>query len=83
MPTKPYQKGIENIPIREVITSFPIIVLVIRLEDDGVVDQIEFDYSKIDDKKHLGRITAWALMNGYYLEIMNKKDIDRPYVEEK
>lgn len=82
MPTKQYQKGIENIPIREVITSFPIIVFVIRLEDDEVVDQIEFDYSKIDDKKHLGRVTAWALLNGHYLEIMNKKDIDKPFVKD-
>lgn len=82
MPTKPYKKGIEQIPIREIITTFPIIVFVIRLEDDDVVDQIEFDYSKIEDKKHLGRLTAWALMNGHYLEIMNKKDVDQPFVKE-
>lgn len=86
MPTKQYRKGIEKIPpFGEIITTFPIIVLIINLETDDVVDQIELDYSRnaVNDKRKLGQLTYWALSNGYYLELMNKKDIDQPYVEEK
>lgn len=83
MPTKSYKKGIEQIPIHEIVTTFPIIVFIIRLEDDDVIDQIEIDYSKLEDKRRLGKLTYWALNNGHYLELMNKKDIDKEYVNEK
>ena len=82
MPTKPYKKGIEQIPIREIITTFPIIIFIVRLEDDEIIDQVEIDYSKIEDKKNLGKLTYWALTNGYSLEMMNKKDVDQPYAKE-
>jgi len=83
MPTKPYKKGIENIPIREIITTLPIIVFVVRLEDDEIVEQVELDYSKVEDKRHLGRISSWAFLNKHSIEIMAKKDIDQDYVENK
>jgi hypothetical protein len=85
MPTKTYNKGIEKIPIANIVTEFKIVVFIVNLETEDVVDQIELDYSRtaIDDKRRLGQLTYWALANGYYLEIMNKKDIDKPYVEDK
>lgn len=85
MAIKEYRKGIEKIPpLGEIITSFPIVVFIINLETDDVVDQIELNYSRtaVDDKKRLGQLTYWALSNGYYLELMSKKDIDKPYVKD-
>lgn len=84
MPTKQYKKGIERVPIFEVITSFPIIVFIVNIETNDVVDQIELDYSRtaVDDKRRLGQLTYWALTNGYYLEIMSKKDVDQEPVKD-
>lgn len=83
MPSKPYVKGVENIPIRQIITSFPIVAFIINLSNnDEIVDQIEIDYSKIEDKKHLGRITYWALANGYSIELMNKKDVEAEFIKD-
>lgn len=82
---KEYRKGIEKIPpLGEIITSFPIVVFIVNLETDDVVDQIELNYSRnaVEDKKRLGQLTYWALNNGYYLELMSKKDIDKPYVKD-
>lgn len=62
---------------REIITTLPIIVFVINIESDDVIQQIELDYAKIDDKKLLGRLSYWALTNGCYMELMNKKDVDK------
>lgn len=86
MSQKPYRKGIEKIPhFGEIVTEFKIIVFIVKLETDDVVDQIELNYSRtaVEDKRRLGAITYWALSNGYYLEIMNKKDVDLPYAEDK
>lgn len=82
---KQYRKGIEKVPhFGEVITEFKIIVFIVNLETDDVVDQLEINYSRtaVEDKKRLGALTYWALNNGYYLELMNKKDIDIPTIEE-
>lgn len=85
MPTKQYRKGIEKVPhFGEIVTEFKIIVFIVNLETNDIVDQIELNYSRtaVEDKRRLGALTYWALSNGYYLEIMNKDDVDKPYVKE-
>lgn len=85
MPTKQYRKGIEKVPhFGEIVTEFKIIVFIVNLETNDIVDQIELNYSRtaVEDKKRLGQLTYFALSNGYYLEIMNKDDVDKPYVKE-
>lgn len=81
MPTKEYKKGIEQIPIREIITTLPITVFIVRLEDDEIVEQLELDYSKPDDKKHLARISAWCFLNKHGVEMYKTTDIDQPEVK--
>lgn len=78
-----YTKGIEKIPLREIVVSLPIVVFVIDLQNnDNVVDQIDLDYSKPEDKKYLGVLSAWAFTNSHSLEIMSKKDAEAPHVKD-
>lgn len=70
-----YKKGVENLPLRQVNTSMPIMVYVINLKnDDEIVQEVQLDYASFEDRKHLGRITFWAVSNGHSIETMSLKD---------
>lgn len=70
-----YKKGVENLPLRQVNTSMPIMVYVINLKnDDEIVQELQLDYASFEDRKHLGRITFWAVSNGHSVETMSLKD---------
>lgn len=76
MPTK-YKSGIENLPLRQINTHCPIIVIVTDLETDEIVQTLELDYAKIDDRKWLGRLSFWAIMNSHSVETMSKADAEK------
>lgn len=65
-----------DLPLRQgIVSTLPIMVFVIDLRnDDNVINQIELDLGKPDDRKYLGKITAWAVLNHYSIETMNKND---------
>lgn len=65
-----------ELPLRQgIVTTLPIMAFVIDLRnDDNVIHQIELDLGKPDDRKYLGKITAWAVLNHYSVETMNKND---------
>ena len=75
MPTK-YRAGVENLPLRQINTHCPIIVIVTDLSTDEIVSTIELDYAKFDDRKHLGRLSFWAISNKHSVETMAKSDVD-------
>ena len=75
-----YKKGIENLPLRQINTSCPILVLVVNLETEEVVQEFKMDYASIEDRKHLGRITFWCVQNKHSVETMALKDVDIPYI---
>ncbi len=72
-----YKQGIENIPLREINKECPIIVIVTDLEKDEIVQTLEMDYAKVDDRRHLGRISFWAISNGHSVETMSRKDAEK------
>lgn len=74
----PYRKNVENIPLREFNKApMPIMVFVIDLKnDDNIVQQVQLDYSNFEDRKHLGRLTHWAVSNGHSIETMALKDAE-------
>lgn len=74
MTNQKYRQGIENVPLREINKSCPIIVIVTDLERDEIVQTLEMDYAKIDDRRHLGRISFWAISNGHSVETMSRSD---------
>jgi hypothetical protein len=82
MPYKKYQRGDENKRLDEINTHCPIVVFVIDLQhEDEVVYQTELDYANYADRKRLGRLTFWAVMNGHSVETMSKADSEPPFVK--
>ena len=66
-----------DIPLREIIKSLHIKVFVLDLRNnDDIIQEIDLDLGNIDDRKYLGKITAWALTNHYSVETMNRKDAE-------
>ena len=45
MPTK-YRAGVENLPLRQINTHCPIIIIVTDLATNEIVSSIELDYAK-------------------------------------
>lgn len=70
-----YRLGDENKRLENINTHCPIMVFLIDLQhDDEVVLQLELDYANYADRKRLGRISFWAVMNGHSVETMAKSD---------
>lgn len=80
MPTK-YKSGIENLPLRQINTYCPIIVIITDLTTNEVVSTIELDYAKFDDRKHMGRLTFWCVSNKHSMETLAKADVDLACIE--
>lgn len=78
-----FKKGIENLPLRQINTDCPILVLVVDLVKDEVVEEYRMNYANIEDRKHLGRLTFWAVTHKHSIETMAFADVDQPYVENK
>ena len=77
MPWNKYRIGDENKRLENINTHCPIYVFIIDLaHDDDVVYQTELDYANYADRKRLGRLTAWAVMNGHSVETMAKSDAE-------
>lgn len=75
MTYKKYTKGAENLRLSEINTHCPVIVMIIDLQnEDEVVYQTELDYANYADRKRLGRLTFWAVMNGHSVETMARCD---------
>lgn len=79
-----FRKGIENLPLQKINTSCPIIVFVIDLRnDDEIVQEFRLDYANFEDRKHLGRITYYAVSNHLSVETMAVIDAEPPLEELK
>ena len=77
MPWNKYRPGDENKRLENINTHCPIYVFIIDLShDDDVVYQTELDYANYADRKRLGRLTFWAVMNGHSVETMSKADAE-------
>jgi hypothetical protein len=74
MTNQKYRKGIENVPLREINKECPIIVIVSDLSTDEVVQTLEMDYAKVDDRRWLGRLSFWAISNHHSVETMSRSD---------
>lgn len=75
-----YKTGAENVPMRakDYNAPCPIMVFVRNLsateDDDEIVKQLELDYGNVEDRRHLGKLTYWAITNGHSIETMSVKD---------
>jgi len=74
MPWNKYIPGAEN-KRTEYNSYCPIKVFIIDLKNnDDVVFETELDYANEADRRRLGRLTFWAVMNGHSVETMNRND---------
>lgn len=81
MPYSKYKRGAENIQLKEPNIYCPITVFMIDLHNaDEVVHQEDLDLASVVDRRRLGRLTFWAVMNGHSIETMNKKDAEADMV---
>lgn len=72
-----YRKGAENVPLREINKNLPILVVVYDLSnEENVVVEVRMNYGNLDDRKHLGRITYWALTNHCTVETIAIADAE-------
>lgn len=75
-----YYQGAENKRLEQVNNYCPIYVTIIDLKNnDNVVFETELDYANFADRKRLGRITFWAVMNGHSVETMARADAEPPF----
>jgi hypothetical protein len=70
-----YRKGAENVPLRDINKNLPILVLIYNLHNnDELITELRLNYGSQDDRKHLGRITYWALTNHCTVETIALSD---------
>lgn len=63
-----YKDGIEAVPVKR---KLPILAIVYSLrENDKVVVEKRFDYSKFEDRKSLGALSFWAYQNHCSIETL-------------
>lgn len=77
-----YRNGVENLPLRQINTHCPIIVIVTDLATNEVVQTLEMDYAKFEDRKWLGKLTFWSVSNKHSVETLARADVDLANIEE-
>jgi hypothetical protein len=72
-----YRKGVENVPLKQIIKSLKILVVVYDLRnDDKPLVEERIDYGDYEARKWLGRVSAWAYTNHCSVETMAVEDAD-------
>jgi hypothetical protein len=56
------------------IKIFPVKVTIYDA-NDNIIKVEEIDYGNSDDKKWLGRVTFWALTQGYFMELEKNGEV--------
>jgi len=77
-----YRKGAENIPLKQINKDLQILVMVYDLATDKLIEEKRMNYGDVEDRKHLGRITFWALTNHCSVETIAMVDADKEYEKE-
>lgn len=72
-----YRRGMENVPLKEIIKSLKILVVVydLRNNDKPLVEEF-IDYGDYEARKWLGRVSAWAYTNHCSVETMAVNDAE-------
>jgi len=78
-----YRKGAENIPLKQINKDLQILVMVYDLATDKLIEEKRMNYGDAEDRKHLGRITFWALTNHCSVETIAIVDADKEYEKDE
>lgn len=73
-----YKPGAENVPSRSRAYDdpLPILIIVYDLSTDEPVVEKRLDYSKLEDRKYLGKLTFWAITNHHTIETIAVADAE-------
>lgn len=79
-----YKRGVENVPLRQVIDTLPALIIVYDLRNgDTPIVENRIDFSNPADRQWLGRISAWALKNHCSVETMAICDAEAEQIKPK
>lgn len=73
----PNLNGPENAPTKHYSALYIVVTVYNPNNDDEIERQETIDYGNFDHRKWLGRITFWAISNGYVVETMSKVEFDK------
>lgn len=67
-------KGPEDVPLRKPIYDLPIVITVIDIKSKRKIREERINYGDREARLWLGRITVFAVTNGYIVQTCNEKD---------
>lgn len=66
-----------ELPLKDFIKEFALMVSVYDLKNDTLILNKKMDYGNHEHRKLLGKITYWAVTNGYSVETMALSDYEK------
>lgn len=69
-------RGPEDIPLKTYIKDFQVVVLIKDIKSNRYIREEKINYSDVNVRKWLGRISFWAWTNGYLIETMSLTDYE-------
>lgn len=70
-------RGPEDVPLKNFIKELYIIVLIKDIKSNRYIREEKINYSDIDVRKWLGRVSYWAWSNGYSVETMSLTEYEK------
>lgn len=58
-------RGPEDIPLKSIIKTLPIVIIIKDIQSNRKIREEHVDFSSIDIRKWIGKITAYCVLNGY------------------
>jgi hypothetical protein len=67
-----------DLPLSQgIIKTLPVMVFIYNLRsNDDIIHQMELDLGNVENRKYLGKVTAWAVLNNCAVETMSKNDAE-------
>lgn len=72
-----YRRGPWNLPLPEIVTDKPIVVLIHDLKNDMIEKEFRLNYGNWKDRKFLGKLTYYAIENGRSVETLSPEAWDK------
>ena len=70
-------RGAWDIPLRGYVKEFFIIVRVKDIKSSRYIQEFKVNYSDVEVRKWIGRISYWAWTNKYLIETMSLEDYEK------
>lgn len=68
--------GPELIPLKAIVYDCELVILIKDIKSKRTIREERINYGNVEERKWLGKVTYWAVTNGYSVETFNEKDFD-------